>query len=91
MRNVCEMFEFQFFSSVFACVVQAKLSRFLKAFYTDLALKESIIPEWAPLLTAPGSLCSARLEPELRFHPQSHGINNCISIEQLLTSIQVSV
>ena len=56
--------------------------------YTDLALKEPIIPQWAQP-TAPGALCPARLEPELRLNQQSHGANECISVDQLLTSIQV--
>lgn len=37
---------------------------------------------------SPGSICPARLEPELRLHVQSHGFNEYISVDQLLTPIQ---
>ena len=33
---------------------------------------------------------SARLEPELRLSSLSHGLNECISVDQLLTAIHVS-
>lgn len=74
----------------FEFLIQARLSRYLKILYTELALKEPIIPSWAQPVT-PGALSPARLEPELRFHSQSHGLNECISVDQLLTSVQVSV
>lgn len=63
------------------------MSRFLKVFYTELALKEPIIPTWAHP-TAPGALCAARLEPDFRLHSQSHGYSDPISVDQLLTPIQ---
>jgi len=54
----------------------------------ELSAKEPKIPVWAQPV-APGALCPARLEPDLRLHIQSHGLNECISVDQLLTSIQV--
>lgn len=70
--------------------LKARLSRYLKVFYTDLALKEPIVPQWAHP-TAPGALCSARLEPDFRLHSQSHGFSESLSVDQLLTPIQVSI
>jgi hypothetical protein len=68
---------------------QARLGNCLRSLYTELALKEQIVPPWAQQV-APGALCPAKLEPELRLHTQSHGLNECISVDQLLTAIQVS-
>lgn len=80
--------------SIFFCLyfvaLQARLSRYLKILYTELALKEPIVPQWAHP-TAPGALCPARLEPDFRLHPQSHGFSDCLSVEQLLTPIQVRI
>lgn len=79
------------FSFVFILLfLQARLSRYLKILYTELALKEPIVPQWAHP-TAPGALCPARLEPDFRLHPQSHGFSDCLSVEQLLTPIQVRI
>lgn len=60
----------------------------MKILYTELALKEPVIPHWAPP-TAPGAICPARLEPDLRLHSQSHGFSDSITVDQLLTSVQV--
>lgn len=68
---------------------QARLISYLRELYSDLALQEPPIPQWAPA-TAPGALSPARLEPELRFCMQSHGCTDFLSIDQLLTSVQVS-
>lgn len=68
---------------------QARLSRFLRVYYTELALKEPLIPSWAQPIV-PGSLSPARLEPELRLHPLSHGNNECITVDQILAPINVS-
>lgn len=57
--------------------------------YNEWALKEQNIPSWATS-QMPGILCPARLEPEFRLHPQSHGFSDLLTIDQLLTSIQVS-
>lgn len=83
-----------FYSFILFCIffvfrLQARLSRYLKILYTELALKEPIVPQWAHP-TAPGALCPARLEPDFRLHPQSHGFSDCLSVEQLLTPIQVT-
>lgn len=59
----------------------------MKTLYIDLSLKEPIIPTWSQAV-APGALCAARLEPELRLNSSSHGLNECISVDQLLTAIQ---
>ncbi|XP_055908357.1 uncharacterized protein LOC129943132 [Eupeodes corollae] len=66
---------------------QARLSTYLRTFYTDLSLKEPIIPPWA-IPVAPGALCPARLEPELRLHSQSHGFNDTLTVDQILISLQ---
>uniref|UniRef100_A0A1B0C9R3 NACHT domain-containing protein n=1 Tax=Lutzomyia longipalpis TaxID=7200 RepID=A0A1B0C9R3_LUTLO len=66
---------------------QSRLSTFLKTLYLELALKEPVLPAWAQPV-APGALSAARLEPELRLHMQSHGTNEIISVDQLLTPIQ---
>lgn len=68
-------------------VSQSRLVRYLKTLYIELALREPIIPPWAQPVS-PGSLSAARLEPELRLHNLSHGLNECISVDDLLTSIQ---
>lgn len=60
----------------------------MKIHYTELAFKEIDVPGWAHTV-ATGALCPARLEPELRLHIQSHGSNECISVDQLLAPIQV--
>lgn len=56
--------------------------------YTELALKEPIIPSWSNP-TTPGALSPARLEPEFRLHSQSHGFSDPLTVDQLLTPIQV--
>ena len=68
---------------------QARLARFLKTLYIDLASKEPTLPEWAQ--PVPGALCAARLEPELRLHYMSHGINEVITVDQLLLPVQVKL
>lgn len=69
--------------------LQARLSTFLRVFYTELALKDLTIPQWAHA-TAPGALCPARLEPDFRLHSQSHGFSDPLTVDQLLTPIQVN-
>ncbi|XP_058464840.1 uncharacterized protein LOC131438680 [Malaya genurostris] len=66
---------------------QARLSRYLKTLYTELALKEPVLPTWVQPV-APGVLCPARLEPELRLHIHSHGLNECIAVDQILSAVQ---
>lgn len=66
------------------------MGSYLKTLYIDLALKEPVTPQWA-IPVSPGALCPARLEPELRLHAQSHGYNDAILVDQLLTSIHVSI
>lgn len=68
--------------------LQAKLIRCFKELYTELALKEPITPIWAQPVP-PGILCPAHLEPELRLNYKSHGLNEMLSIEQLLQPLQV--
>lgn len=68
---------------------QARLAIYLKTLYIDLSLKEPILPTWVQPV-APGALCPARLEPELRLSSSSHGLNECISVDQILTAIHVS-
>lgn len=82
------LFYFCYVSLSVSIVLQARLSRYLKLLYTELALKEPIVPPWAHP-TAPGALCPARLEPDFRLHSQSHGFSDCLSVDQLLTPIQV--
>lgn len=65
------------------------MSNYLKTLYIDLALKEPIIPPWA-IPVAPGALSPSRLEPELRLHSQSHGFNDQLTVDQLLSSLHVS-
>lgn len=67
---------------------QARLSTYLKTLYSDLALKEPIFPSWS-IPVAPGAMCAARLEPDLRLHSQSHGFNDAVGVDQILVSIQV--
>lgn len=68
---------------------QTRLAIYLKTLYIDLSLKEPILPSWVhPVI--PGTLCPARLEPELRLSSLSHGLNECISIDQVLTAVHVS-
>ncbi|XP_053698530.1 uncharacterized protein LOC128745481 [Sabethes cyaneus] len=66
---------------------QARLARYLKTLYTELALKEPVLPTWVQPV-APGVLCPARLEPELRLHIHSHGLNECIAVDQVLAAVQ---
>ncbi|KAI9578222.1 hypothetical protein GQX74_015108 [Glossina fuscipes] len=66
---------------------QARLSNFLRNFYQELAFKEPILPCWA-LPVAPGTMCPARLELDLRLNTNSHGFGDYITIDQLLTSVQ---
>ncbi|EAT41262.1 AAEL007079-PA [Aedes aegypti] len=66
---------------------QARLARGLRNLYTELALKEPVLPTWVQPVT-PGLLCPARLEPELRLHIHSHGLNECISVDQILAAVQ---
>lgn len=66
---------------------QARLSNFLRNLYQELAFKEPILPNWS-LPVAPGTMCPARLEPDLRLNGASHGVSDYISVDQLLTSIQ---
>lgn len=68
---------------------KARLAVYLKTLYIDLSLKEPILPAWVHPV-APGALCPARLEPELRLSSSSHGLNECISVDQILTAIHVS-
>lgn len=75
--------------SIFPTRKQARLAVYLKTLYIDLSLKELILPAWVQPL-APGALCPARLEPELRLSSSSHGLNECISVDQILTAIHVS-
>ncbi|XP_062533624.1 uncharacterized protein LOC134202619 [Armigeres subalbatus] len=66
---------------------QARLARGLRNLYTELSLKEPVLPTWVQPVT-PGLLCPARLEPELRLHIHSHGLNECIAVDQILTAVQ---
>lgn len=70
--------------------VQAKLIRCLKELYTELASREPIVPIWAQPV-APGVLCPAHIELELRLHYKSHGLNELLSVDQLLQPLQVCV
>ncbi|XP_055585166.1 uncharacterized protein LOC129738016 [Uranotaenia lowii] len=65
----------------------ARLARCMRALYTELALKEPALPTWVQPV-APGVLCPARLEPELRLHIHSHGLNECITVDQILAAVQ---
>lgn len=58
--------------------------------YTEWALKEPNVPTWTTS-QMPGALSPARLEPEFRLHPQSHGFSDLLTVDQLLTPIQVNV
>ncbi|XP_055617308.1 uncharacterized protein LOC129762793 [Toxorhynchites rutilus septentrionalis] len=66
---------------------QARLARYLRTLYTELALKEPVLPTWVQPV-APGVLCPARLEPELRLHIHSHCLNECITVDQILAAVQ---
>ncbi|XP_050087114.1 uncharacterized protein LOC126572104 [Anopheles aquasalis] len=66
---------------------QARLANYLRTLYTELALKEPVLPSWVHPV-APGALCPARLEPELRLHIHSHGLNEAIGVDQILTPVQ---
>ncbi|EGK97130.1 AGAP013057-PA [Anopheles gambiae str. PEST] len=66
---------------------QARLANYLRTLYTELALKEPVLPSWVHPV-APGVLCPARLEPELRLHIHSHGLNEAIGVDQILTPVQ---
>uniref|UniRef100_A0A182FR32 NACHT domain-containing protein n=1 Tax=Anopheles albimanus TaxID=7167 RepID=A0A182FR32_ANOAL len=66
---------------------QARLTNYLRTLYTELALKEPVLPSWVHPV-APGALCPARLEPELRLHIHSHGLNEAIGVDQILTPVQ---
>lgn len=57
--------------------------------YTEWALKEPNVPTWTNS-QMPGTLAPARLEPEFRLHPQSHGFSDILTVDQLLTPIQVN-
>lgn len=52
-------------------------------------MKEPIFPSWS-IPVIPGAMCAARLEPDLRLHPQSHGFSDNVGVDQILVSIQVS-
>lgn len=79
-----------FVNTIISCSYQqARLAIYLKTLYIDLSLKEPILPTWVQPV-APGALCPARLEPELRLSSLSHGLNECISVDQILTAIHVS-
>lgn len=54
----------------------------------EWALKEQNIPTWTNS-GLPGALSPARLEPEFRLHSQSHGFSDPLTVDQLLTPIQV--
>lgn len=56
--------------------------------YTEWALKETNIPQWLNGVT-PGTLSPSRLEPEFRLHSQSHGFSDLLTVDQLLSPIQV--
>lgn len=81
-------FLFRIFINCFYSNSQSRLVRYLKSLYIELALKEPIIPSWTQPI-APGALCAARLEPELRLHNLSHGLSECIAVDQLLMAIHV--
>ncbi|XP_052889099.1 uncharacterized protein LOC128297490 [Anopheles moucheti] len=66
---------------------QARLANYLRTLYNELALKEPVLPSWVHPV-APGVLCPARLEPELRLHIHSHGLNEAIGVDQILTPVQ---
>ncbi|XP_035895256.1 uncharacterized protein LOC118504640 [Anopheles stephensi] len=66
---------------------QARLANYLRTLYNELALKEPVLPSWVHPV-APGVLCPARLEPELRLHIHSHGLNEAIAVDQILTPVQ---
>uniref|UniRef100_A0A182ND38 NACHT domain-containing protein n=1 Tax=Anopheles dirus TaxID=7168 RepID=A0A182ND38_9DIPT len=66
---------------------QARLANYLRTLYTELAAKEPVLPSWVHPV-APGVLCPARLEPELRLHIHSHGLNEAIGVDQILTPVQ---
>ncbi|EDS29102.1 conserved hypothetical protein [Culex quinquefasciatus] len=66
---------------------QGRLAHALRNLYTELALKEPVLPTWVQPV-APGVLCPARLEPELRLHIHSHGLNECITVDQILAAVQ---
>lgn len=69
--------------------VQVRLAIYLKSLYIDLSLKELVLPQWAQPVT-PGVLCSDSLEVELRFSSSSHGLNECLTVDQILSAVQVS-
>ncbi|XP_053672008.1 uncharacterized protein LOC128722185 [Anopheles nili] len=66
---------------------QARLANYLRTLYTELALKEPVLPGWVRPV-APGVLSPARLEPDLRLHVHSHGLNEPIGVDQILTPVQ---
>lgn len=57
--------------------------------YTEWALREPNNPTWTNI-QGPGALSPARLEPEFRLHPQSHGFSDLLTVDQLLIPIQVN-
>lgn len=69
--------------------LQVRLAIYLKSLYIDLSLKELVLPQWAQAV-APGVLCSDSLEVELRFSSSSHGLNECLTVDQILSAVQVS-
>lgn len=77
---------FPLFSSL---SLQVRLAIYLKSLYIDLSLKELVLPQWAQAV-APGVLCSDSLEVELRFSSSSHGLNECLTVDQILSAVQVS-
>lgn len=61
----------------------------MKILYTEQALKEPNAGAWGSSQIQ-GALCPANLEPEFRLHPQSHGLSDLLTIDQLLTPVQVT-
>lgn len=57
--------------------------------YTEWALKEPNVPAWTNSQMT-GAISPARLEPEFRLHSQSHGFSDVLTVDQLLTPIQVN-
>lgn len=60
----------------------------MRILYTEYALKDPNVPAWASSQIQ-SALCPANLEPEFRLHPQSHGLSDLLTIDQLLTPVQV--
>ncbi|KAM7359523.1 uncharacterized protein ACRADG_013241 isoform 2-T4 [Cochliomyia hominivorax] len=66
---------------------QNRLADYLKNMYQEIAFKEQKLPEWSSQTTC-DALSIVRFEPELRFNLNSHGINDYLTVDQLLISIQ---